>query len=293
MSNEELAREIQAGATDRMADLWEQVEGLCCWKAKQVVAALQLRGNPCGVEFDDLYQTGYLAMVAAVESYQPESGAFSTWFMFRLKTAFAEATGYRTKCGRCEPLNTATSLDRPIQPDEPDGGSLAEFVSDGKAEAAIAGVEQSVYHKQLHEAMEAAIDELPPENALALRLRYWGNMTLAAAGKAMERSPERIRQMENKGIRELRKSKVLYNFLDFDMYHGTGLGTFRSSGSSIQERYVMKQERREEYERRWQNEQVFEVEMGAIAQRAIARIASMSPEEKARLLAEHGIVCAY
>ena len=61
MSNEELAKEIQAGATDRMADLWEQVEGLCCWKAKQVIAALQLRGNPCGVEFDDLYQTGYLA----------------------------------------------------------------------------------------------------------------------------------------------------------------------------------------------------------------------------------------
>lgn len=117
------------------------------------------------MEFDDLYQTGYLAMVAAVESYRSESGAFSTWFMFYLKTAFAEATGYRTKYGRCEPLNTATSLDRPIQPDEPGGGNLAEFVSDGKAEAAIAGVEQSVYHKQLHEAMEAAIGELPPENA--------------------------------------------------------------------------------------------------------------------------------
>lgn len=291
MSNEELAMEIQAGATGRMVDLWEQVEGLCCWKAKQAIAALQLRGNPCGVEFDDLYQTGYLAMVAAVESYRLESGAFSTWFIFHLKTAFAEATGYRTKCGRCEPLNTATSLDRPIQPDEPDGGSLAEFVSDGNAAAAMDGVEESVYYKQLHEAMEAAIGELPPDNALALRLRYWGNMTLAAAGKAMGRSPERMRQMENKGIRELRKSKVLHNFLDFDMYHGTGLGTFRSSGSSIQERYVMKQERREEYERKRRNEQAFEGEMEAITQRVAARMASMSPDKKAQLLAEYGIVC--
>ena len=107
----------------------------------------------------------------------------------------------------------------------------------------------------------------------------------------MGRSPERMRQMENKGIRELRKSKVLHNFLDFDMYHGTGLGTFRSSGSSIQDIYVIKQERREEYERKRQKEQVFDVEMGAIAQRATARIASMSPEEKARLLAEYGISC--
>lgn len=292
MSNEELAMEIQAGATGRMVDLWEQVEGLCCWKAKQVIAALQLRGNPCGVEFDDLYQTGYLAMVAAVESYRLESGTFSTWFIFHLKTAFAEATGYRTKCGRCEPLNTATSLDRPIQPDEPDGGSLAEFVSDDNAAAAMDGVEESVYYKQLHEAMEAAIGELPPDNALSLRLRYWGNMTLAAAGKAMGRSPERMRQMENKGIRELRKSKVLHNFLDFDMYHGTGLGTFRSSGSSIQERYVMKQERREECERKRQNERVFEGEMEAITRSVAAFMASMSSEEKTRLLAEHGIGCA-
>ena len=53
----------------------------------------------------------------------------------------------------------------------------------------------------------------------------------------------------------------------------------------------MKQERREEYERKRQKEQVFDVEMGAIAQRATARIASMSPEEKARLLAEYGISC--
>ena len=289
MSNEELAMDIQAGATGRMVDLWEQVEGLCCWKAKQVIAALQLRGNPCGVEFDDLYQTGYLAMVAAVESYRSESGAFSTWFMFYLKTAFAEATGYRTKYGRCEPLNTATSLDRPIQPDEPDGGNLDEFVSDSKAAAAMDGVEQSVYYKQLHEAMDAAIDELPLENALALRLRYWGNMTLAAAGKAIGRSPERMRQMESKGIRELRKSKVLHNFLDFDMYHGTGLGTFRSSGSSIQERYVMKQERRQEYERKRRNEQAFENETEAMTRRVAARVASMSPEEKRAMLERAGI----
>lgn len=289
MSNEELAKEIQAGATGRMVDLWEQVEGLCRWKAQQVIAALQLGGNPHGVEFDDLYQTGYLAMVAAVESFKPERSAFSTWFMFHLKTAFAEATGYRTKCGRCEPLNTATSLDHPIQPDEPDGGNLAEFVSDSKAAAAMDGVEQSIYYKQLHEAMETAIGELPPENARALRLRYWGNMTLAAAGKATGRSPERIRQMESRGIRELRKSKVLHNFLDFDMYHGTGLGTFRSSGSSIQEQYILKQERREEYERKRRKEQAFEEEADAMARRVAARVASMSPEEKRAMLEKAGI----
>ena len=125
----------------------------------QIMTALQLSGNPRGVEFDDLYQTGYLAMVAAVETYSPERGAFSTWFMFHLKTAFSEATGYRTKSGRCEPLNTAASLDRPVQPDEPDGGTLGELVPDSRAADAIENVEESVYHEQLHKAIDGAISE--------------------------------------------------------------------------------------------------------------------------------------
>ena len=103
MSNEELAIAIRQGDQGRTLELWEQVNGLVKRKAMQIMTALQLSGNPRGVEFDDLYQTGYLAMVAAVETYSPERGAFSTWFMFHLKTAFSEATGYRERGRICIP----------------------------------------------------------------------------------------------------------------------------------------------------------------------------------------------
>lgn len=283
MSNEELAIAIQQGDQGRTLELWEQVNGLVKRKAMQIMTALKLSGNPRGVEFDDLYQTGYLAMVAAVETYSPERGAFSTWFMFHLKTAFAEATGYRTKGGRCEPLNTATSLDRPVQPDEPDGGTLGELVPDSRAAYAIENVEESVYREQLHKAIDGAISELPPGNA------QWDDMTLSAVGEVMGKSPERTRQMESKGIRELRKSRTLHRFLDFDMYRGTGLGAFRLSGSSIQEQYILKQERREEYERKRRKEQAFEEEADAMTRRVAARVASMSPEEKRAMLERAGI----
>ena len=283
MSNEELALAIRQGDQGRTLELWEQVNGLVKRKAMQIMTALQLSGNPRGVEFDDLYQTGYLAMVAAVETYSPERGAFSTWFMFHLKTAFAEATGYRTKNGRCEPLNTAASLDRPVQPDEPDGGTLGELVPDSRAADAIENVEESVYREQLHKAIDGAISELPPGNA------QWDDMTLSAVGEVMGKSPERTRQMESKGIRELRKSRTLHRFLDFDMYRGTGLGAFRLSGSSIQEQYILKQERREEYERKRRNEQAFENETEAMTRRVAARVASMSPEEKRAMLEKAGI----
>jgi len=98
-----------------------------------------------------------------------------------------------------------------------------------------------------------------------------------------------VQQMENKGIRELRKSKTLHRFLDFDMYRGTGLGAFRLSGSSIQEQYILKQERREEYERKRRKEQAFEEEADAMTRRVAARVASMSPEEKRAMLEKAGI----
>ena len=100
------------------------------------------------------------------------------------------------------------------QPDEPDGGTLGELVPDSRAADAIENVEESVYREQLHKAIDGAISELPPGNA---QLRYWDDMTLSAVGEVMGKSPERTRQMESKGIRELRKSRTLHRFLDFDM----------------------------------------------------------------------------
>ena len=89
-------------------------------KARQVLAALDGKG---GVELADLVNSGFLAMVAAVESYQPENGAFSTWFMYHLKTAFAETTGYRTRRSRNDPIQCAVSLSTPLS-DDGEAGEL-------------------------------------------------------------------------------------------------------------------------------------------------------------------------
>ena len=58
MSNEDLVAVIQAGAADRMVELWEQTKGLIAFKARHIMTALELRGNPCGVELEDLMQSG-------------------------------------------------------------------------------------------------------------------------------------------------------------------------------------------------------------------------------------------
>ena len=245
MSNEELVAAIQAGATESMERLWDQVKGLVVWKAQHIMTALDLRGTLCGVEMEDLVQSGYIAVVEAVHYYTPESGtAFSTCLINRLKTVFAEATGYRTQRKRNDPINTAFSLDKPLT-DEADSALFGDLIPDPKAAATMLSIEEKLWQEQLHEALDAALATLPEQSAEILRLRHYQGFTLADTGKIHGTTPERIRQMETTAIRQLRKPSIarhLRPFYDFDFYCCTGLGAFRNTGISIQERYIFNRE---------------------------------------------------
>lgn len=297
MSTEELVAQIQAGATERMGELWEQVAGLVKWKAKRIMTVLE--GCPGrGVEFEDLCQSGYLAMVAAVDTYDPATGAsFSTWFMYHLKNAFAETTGYRTQKGRQEPLNNYLSLDTQLT-DDADSDDLMDVVVDPAGLQWRESLEESIWQKQLQEAVRAALATVPEQYREILHLRYWEDMTLEDVGDLCGISKERVRQMENKGIRILRQPETasqLYTFCDFDFYSGTGLGAFRYSGMSVQERYlVIEEERKERQSSRHRRDRENEIRnsvsamMENIRVEAAAQVASMSSEEKQALLAKYG-----
>lgn len=293
MSNEEIVARIQTGETGLYEALWDQVVDLVKWKANRVMAALEGRG---GVEFDDLVNSGYPALVAAVGSYQSDKGAFSTWFMLRLKTAFAEATGYRTPRQSREPLHHAVSLDAEL--DDESGGVLADVVPDPKGEAGLRSVEQSIYQKQLHEAMEKALSHIPATQSEVLRLRYYDGLTIEQIANAKgKRTAEAARQIVNKGLRSMRKSTILRKFCDFNLYAGTGLGAFNRTGTSVQDRYLIWEEERKEREsRRHRKTREKDVSstvstlMESITQEAESRVANMTPEEKERLLKLYGHV---
>lgn len=252
MSNEELVEAIQAGETERMGELWEQVNGLVKWKANRIMTPLSLKNNPCGVELEDLLQSGYIAMVAAVNSYEADNGKFSTWFMYHLQKEFADITGYRTKQGQCEPLNLpygmVAELDRPLS-GEADSAPLSELIPDERAAATMGDVEERLYREQLHEALERAMTEISTERADVLRRRYYEGETFAEVGARKGVTTERARQLERDAIREMRKPQCrrhLNEFVDQNYFRGTGLGTFRHTGMSSEELYVIHMAEREE-----------------------------------------------
>lgn len=244
MSNEELVAAIQNGDQGRMAELWDSVHRLVCKYARQYWGMLEGRG---GLTVEDLVQTGYVALVEAVESYDSMVAAFSTWLYIYLRKHFRNAAGLHGKAKTNDPINTRISLNSPI--DEEDGDTLDALIEDPKSAATFQSVEDAIYNEQLHNALEDALAALPADVAEVLRLRNYDRLTVAEIGERWGVKYERIRQMENQGMRKLRQPKTAHKlrpFYDFDYYSSTGLSSFRRSGVSVQERYILMEEERQE-----------------------------------------------
>lgn len=71
MTNEELAAKIQQGERELIPELWNQVEKFVSQQAG--ICARKLEGFGGATE-EDMYQSGFLALVDAVDSFNPKEG---------------------------------------------------------------------------------------------------------------------------------------------------------------------------------------------------------------------------
>lgn len=245
MSNEELVSKIQQGDTGAIGALWDNV---CLLVRKMAVRFHRATDGRGGLEVEDLEQVGFLAMVNATETYNPEKEAkFSTWLCIYLRKYFQEASGrlYQTTNGRLMPrdaLDTSVSLNLVLGDDE--DTELMEITEDPTA--SLDSVDDLIWHEQLRKAVSDVMRELPEDQTAVMRCRFWENLTQEEAGRQLGYDAGAVRRAEDKALRTLGQSryrKKLLPFYDFSCYSGTGLGAFKNSGASIQERYVMKRER--------------------------------------------------
>ena len=171
MTNEELAVLIKAGYAEYIPQLWEQVDKFIWLKANWCADVIDGRG---GVTAEDLHQAGYLAISSAVESFDPaKEYKFLTYLDKHLKTAFAEATGYRTKRQQLDPLQSACSLDTPLSDGEEDFSTLGDTIPDPAAELAFDDVAEMDNVQRLHDALEDAFATLPNDQQADIREVYY------------------------------------------------------------------------------------------------------------------------
>ena len=113
-------------------------------------------------------------------------------------------------------------------------------------------VEHRIWLDQLKKDVAVALRDLPEDQRALLRQRFWDGKTLKELAKSIGVSVENVRQRERKALQNLRKpssARQLRPYYDFDFYSGTSLGAFRHSCMTIQERYLIQNENRQEFRR--------------------------------------------
>lgn len=242
MSNEELALCVQQGERDKLGELWGQVEKFVAMKAGH--AARQLDGFG-GVTEEDLCQSGFLALVEAVETFSPEAGAsFLHWLALHLKTAFAQAAGYRSK--KRDALDFASDLDAPLQ--EVDNLTLADAIEAPDAAQSFEEAERVVWLEDLRRTLGAALDELPEKQRETVTAHYYQGKTFREIAEEYGVSLEGVRQYERKAFATLRRNRHKNRLADFveertPYYLRVGVSRFNTTGNSAVEEIALIRER--------------------------------------------------
>ncbi len=206
-------RAVQAGEPGATLKLWEEVRRFV---AK---SAYRWASNSNGrTPHEDLMQAGFLAMLDAVEKFDPEreGGGFLSVLRLTLKTRFAEESGIRTT--RRDALHYAESADAPAYEDGP---TVEDTVPDRSAALAFADVEYGDLLDYCRRIIGAALDSLPPAQAAIVRLRYLDGLTLDEVA-ARRTSKQAVKEAEERALDHLARGKYrwelrecLWAFEDF------------------------------------------------------------------------------
>lgn len=155
MNNEQLVKEIQNGNKELTLTLWEQVEKFIRLKADERAKAINNKDIA-----DDLYQSGYFALINAVKSYDDSKGmTFLGYLKFHLKTAFDECLGIRTSRTKNEPIHHAISLDTKAYKDDKDI-MLRDTIIDPAAADMFNDFEEADYWQSIRDLLLEAINAL-------------------------------------------------------------------------------------------------------------------------------------
>ncbi|MDO5327758.1 MAG: sigma-70 family RNA polymerase sigma factor [Clostridia bacterium] len=243
-TNEELVVQIKAGNRDKLPELWEQIEAYVRKAAARVIRALQ--GSPL-YDLDDLMQVGYIALEDAIQSFDVGKNCkFTTYYRFKLKTAFAVATGFRTKAQRSNPLRYTISLDAPIRDADGDECRLLDLVQDpvNYEEELINDSYETWKRKMLHQE----VDRLPDEQADVIRRRFFLGESKQKIAESMQLSRHRVAQIEKQALQNLYDCHGVWEIAGYvedhtDYYYHVGIEEQIRSGCSSVEKIVLRRER--------------------------------------------------
>lgn len=252
-TNAALAALAATGNAFALSQLWEINKGLLHSMFWKWYSGHREQADAHGMTVDDFEQEGFFAVQYAAEHYDPGKGiAFSTWLAYAMKRQIDQAltNGHRRNItgtdGKihtisADPLNHCTSLDAPADMDGESDTTFGELLPDQTAAREMQGVEDRLYHEQMHDDLETALQKLAPVEADVLRYRFYEDKTLQEAAEATGETVSTVRAIEGRALHHLRLDKNLRrwreDFITTRAWSNAGFFAWQNSGS-IEERTI-------------------------------------------------------
>lgn len=230
MTNEELVIRIRDGETDRLIELWQQVEQFVKQRANRFIGY---------AEYDDLVQQGFLFLYSAISSYDESRGANFLTYYNRLLTwnwiRWIKNTGQDHR---------DLSLNMVIENDS--GGTELQDLIPDETDFTTEVLDQ-YRNDQLSTILWSLVKGLGEMQADVLVHRYIYRETMKETAQSLGLTLNQARGAEAKAFRFFRhnsKARRLKEFLDCDLrsraLHGTGFTSFIQSQESSTEREAIR-----------------------------------------------------
>lgn len=246
MTNEEYALKIQQGNTDLYNELWENIKGLILVYAGKFIITHNEKCVANGVTYEDLTQSGFIALTNAVKDYNPNKDyLLSSYLKFHLKNIYNELLGRRTS--KRDVLEICKTLNMPVG-DENDTELINTVADDTNPYETL---ENRIFQLELSSALHRSVNALPDNLKAVINARYFDELTYTQIEKRLGVTVGGIKYLESKALRKLKcgeNVKRLKPFADEIMtmaLHSTGLKAFKNmQASSVEltaeyfERYI-------------------------------------------------------
>lgn len=234
---------IKSGERQLIPELWELLRPLTAKFINRYVQILQSRGNSLFDE-SDLWQEAYIALIDAIDYYEPERGAFSNCYLWKIKNATRSIRGRDKRGGTCgDPLLYAVSLDKPL--DDDTDTLLQDTIPDDSSAAVFEQAEHRMYASQLRQALDGiAAEQLTERQREVIRLRYYDQYERQHIARCLNISENEVFSTESGAIRVYRQPnnrRKLQPFLP--NVYDSGMGAFRRRQMSVVEYYIERLDR--------------------------------------------------
>ncbi len=284
MSNEEYVSRIQAGEENLIEPFWQQNQGLIRVIVKKYISlaeaddlmqeaflgfykAIETFDTAANVLFST-YATKcvqrnilrYLKENKSVKIAEGQQNQVYQYQEFR-KEFFNQVNREPTELEICYYLNMSReqliniqkaviaeqvrSLDAPVTGEEET--RLCDLVASPNND--FDNLIQKIDHEQMKKDLWSIVDSLEDMQGKVIHLRYKENLTMKETSKRLEIGESQTRTLENKGLRNLRRSSITKKLKPYyeeyvaAAYRRTSLTSFRNTWTSSQEWHILRRER--------------------------------------------------